>query len=68
MNSQQPASRGRLRVDAVCATSERILSREVPAHAAQAARPSPPTQPETRINTTDLDPRLVKGMRGRLRA
>ena len=35
---------------AFCATSEEILSRESPAHAANAARPSPPTRPETQTS------------------
>jgi len=48
-DSQQPASRGRLRVDAHCATSEQILNRKRPAPARIAANPSPPNQPETRV-------------------
>jgi hypothetical protein len=36
-----------MRVTALCATSEEILSRESPAQTAKTAGSSPPTRPET---------------------
>jgi hypothetical protein len=47
MNSQQPAVEDGGASLALCATTERNLNRENPAHAAIAARPSPPNDEET---------------------
>jgi len=42
-----------MRVTALCATSEEILSRESPAQTAKTAGSSPPTRPETPIPGAD---------------
>ena len=47
LNSQQPAAEDGGASIAFCATSARISFSEVPAHAAIAARPSPPNDEET---------------------
>jgi hypothetical protein len=50
LNSQQPAPEDGGASITFCATSARISLSEVPAHAANTARPSPPNNEETRKN------------------
>jgi hypothetical protein len=56
MNSQQPAAEDGGASPALCATSERNLSRESPAHTAITTHRSPPNSEETleggSLNTT----------------
>jgi len=47
LNNQQPAAEDGGASPAICATSEGILSREVPAHTAVTARLSPPNDEKT---------------------
>jgi len=56
VDSQQPAAEGGGASPVFCATSERILSRESPAHTAIAARPSPPNGEKTPIWAPEAAP------------